>query len=56
MYNLMMLRKFLIFLVKVFFFLFSLRYNNESEPALKNISFQIEHRAKVGIVGRTGSG
>jgi len=34
----------------------TMRYNNNSNPALKNITFKIFAGQKIGIVGRTGSG
>jgi ABC-type multidrug transport system fused ATPase/permease subunit len=33
-----------------------MRYRESLEPALKNLSFKIEDKMKVGIVGRTGAG
>ncbi|KAI5859465.1 P-loop containing nucleoside triphosphate hydrolase protein [Durotheca rogersii] len=35
---------------------YSTRYRKELDPVLKNVSFKIEPREKVGIVGRTGAG
>ncbi|KAL2176452.1 uncharacterized protein P884DRAFT_203184 [Thermothelomyces heterothallicus CBS 202.75] len=35
---------------------YSTRYRPELEPVLRNLSFKIEAREKVGIVGRTGAG
>ncbi|KAL2268994.1 hypothetical protein VTJ83DRAFT_3840 [Remersonia thermophila] len=35
---------------------YSTRYRKELEPVLRNVSFAIEAREKVGIVGRTGAG
>ena len=35
---------------------FSVKYRPDTEIVLKNISFKIEGKEKVGIVGRTGSG
>uniref|UniRef100_A0A914Z986 Uncharacterized protein n=1 Tax=Panagrolaimus superbus TaxID=310955 RepID=A0A914Z986_9BILA len=34
----------------------TLRYRQDATPALNNVSFEIPHGDKVGIVGRTGSG
>jgi ABC-type multidrug transport system fused ATPase/permease subunit len=33
-----------------------MKYRKELEPAIRNISFTIAPKMKVGIVGRTGSG
>ncbi|XP_032455224.1 multidrug resistance-associated protein 4-like isoform X1 [Nasonia vitripennis] len=33
-----------------------LKYSKEAEPVLKNLTFSIQPRMKVGIVGRTGAG
>ena len=33
-----------------------MRYREDLEPALKNVSFTIKSKSKVGIVGRTGAG
>ncbi|KAK7757282.1 Transporter of the ATP-binding cassette (ABC) [Diatrype stigma] len=35
---------------------YSTRYRKELDPVLKNVTFKIEPREKVGIVGRTGAG
>jgi ABC-type multidrug transport system fused ATPase/permease subunit len=35
---------------------YSTRYRKELEPVLRNLSFKIEARQKIGIVGRTGAG
>ena len=35
---------------------FSLRYRLELEAVLHGLSFQIEPRERVGVVGRTGAG
>jgi ABC-type multidrug transport system fused ATPase/permease subunit len=35
---------------------YSTRYRKELEPVLRNLTFKIEAREKVGIVGRTGAG
>ncbi|KAL2197749.1 hypothetical protein P885DRAFT_35250 [Corynascus similis CBS 632.67] len=35
---------------------YSTRYRPELEPVLRNLSFKIEAKEKVGIVGRTGAG
>lgn len=35
---------------------YSTRYRKELDPVLKNVTFRIEPREKVGIVGRTGAG
>ncbi|KAI1822918.1 multidrug resistance-associated protein [Xylaria intraflava] len=35
---------------------YSTRYRKELDPVLKDVSFKIEPRQKVGIVGRTGAG
>lgn len=34
----------------------SLYYNDESKPAISNLSFSIKPQEKIGIVGRTGAG
>ena len=34
----------------------TMRYREDLEPALKNVSFTIKSKSKVGIVGRTGAG
>ena len=41
---------------KIEFINFSVKYRPDTEIVLKNISFVIEGKEKVGIVGRTGSG
>ncbi|KAL1841897.1 hypothetical protein VTJ49DRAFT_6419 [Mycothermus thermophilus] len=41
---------------RVEFINYSTRYRKELEPVLRNVSFTIEAREKVGIVGRTGAG
>ena len=33
-----------------------MRYRKELDPTLKNVSFKIQGKMKVGIVGRTGAG
>lgn len=33
-----------------------LRYQNDAQSALNNLSFKIENGEKIGVVGRTGSG
>ena len=38
------------------FFNYSTRYREELDPVLRNLSFEIEAREKIGIVGRTGAG
>jgi ABC-type multidrug transport system fused ATPase/permease subunit len=38
------------------FFQVEVRYRETAEPALKGISFHVNPKEKVGIVGRTGSG
>ncbi|KAK5627348.1 hypothetical protein RRF57_003063 [Xylaria bambusicola] len=38
------------------FISYSTRYRKELDPVLKNVTFRIEPREKVGIVGRTGAG
>ncbi|KAK4142467.1 uncharacterized protein C8A04DRAFT_38253 [Dichotomopilus funicola] len=35
---------------------YSTRYREELDPVLRNLSFRIEAREKIGIVGRTGAG
>ncbi|KAI2471956.1 P-loop containing nucleoside triphosphate hydrolase protein [Annulohypoxylon bovei var. microspora] len=35
---------------------YTTRYRKELDPVLKNVTFKIEPREKVGIVGRTGAG
>ncbi|KAI1076106.1 P-loop containing nucleoside triphosphate hydrolase protein [Whalleya microplaca] len=35
---------------------YSTRYRKELDPVLKNVTFKIQPREKVGIVGRTGAG
>ncbi|KAJ4288261.1 Transporter of the ATP-binding cassette (ABC) [Collariella sp. IMI 366227] len=35
---------------------YSTRYRKELEPVLRNLTFKIEAREKIGIVGRTGAG
>ncbi|KAK3997512.1 ATP-dependent bile acid permease [Cladorrhinum sp. PSN332] len=35
---------------------YSTRYRQELEPVLRNLTFKIEAREKIGIVGRTGAG
>ncbi|KAI0433041.1 multidrug resistance-associated protein, partial [Xylaria sp. FL1042] len=35
---------------------YSTRYRKELDPVLRNVTFKIEPREKVGIVGRTGAG
>ncbi|KAH6641243.1 hypothetical protein F5144DRAFT_506344 [Chaetomium tenue] len=35
---------------------YSTRYRQELDPVLRNLSFKIEAREKIGIVGRTGAG
>jgi len=34
----------------------TMRYNLEHEPVLRNLSFEIKDKEKIGIVGRTGAG
>ena len=41
---------------RIKFFKFSLRYRLELEPVLHDLSFQINTRERVGVVGRTGAG
>jgi ABC-type multidrug transport system fused ATPase/permease subunit len=41
---------------RVEFINYSTRYRKELDPVLRNVSFTIEAREKVGIVGRTGAG
>ncbi|KAI0471516.1 hypothetical protein GGR56DRAFT_654458 [Xylariaceae sp. FL0804] len=41
---------------KVEFVGYSTRYRKELDPVLKDVTFKIEPREKVGIVGRTGAG
>jgi ATP-binding cassette subfamily C (CFTR/MRP) protein 4 len=33
-----------------------MRYREEIDPSIKNLSFKVEAGMKVGIVGRTGAG
>jgi len=33
-----------------------MKYRNNLEPAVRNLSFEVQSGMKVGIVGRTGSG
>ena len=41
---------------KIEFVNYSLRYRPETELVLKNLTFTIEPRQKIGVVGRTGAG
>ena len=41
---------------KIEFIDYSLRYRPETELVLKNLTFTIEPKAKIGVVGRTGAG
>ena len=41
---------------KIEFVNFSVKYRPDTEIVLKNISFEIQGKEKIGIVGRTGSG
>ena len=41
---------------KIEFIEYSLRYRPETELVLKNLTFTIEPKAKIGVVGRTGAG
>jgi ABC-type multidrug transport system fused ATPase/permease subunit len=41
---------------EIIFTCVTMRYRDDLEPALKNVSFKVESGMKVGIVGRTGSG
>jgi ATP-binding cassette subfamily C (CFTR/MRP) protein 4 len=34
----------------------SLRYSSTGAPVLKNVSFNIKSKEKIGIIGRTGAG
>ena len=34
----------------------TMKYRKNLEPAVKNLSFEVQSGMKVGIVGRTGSG
>ena len=35
---------------------FSLRYRPDTELVLKNLSFAIRNKEKIGVIGRTGAG
>ena len=41
---------------KIEFIDYSLKYRPETELVLKNLTFTIEPKAKIGVVGRTGAG
>ena len=41
---------------KIEFIDYSLKYRPETELVLKNLTFTIESKAKIGVVGRTGAG